>query len=650
MPPLRVSLAQTLSVVTAIVIFCLTDQVARAQQVNPATETGVPPYGTFFDGSFDNVQLPSGNLHIEIPIFSVRERGRTFNFKYIYDPPSFQKVWVPTPTQQNKNAGYYTVSQVMDDSGWRLSHPFRWTSSYVQVTTTCPTTGLKYTYSDKFYLEDPDGTKHQFALYEEGNGTQSACYGQTLSGPALDGSGIVWNLQTNIATEKDGTQINLSTGTITDANGNEASLSADMLGRNIITTTNGSGTTTWTYVDSNGNSHSYQVQLASYNIQTNFCSKVYTCYEYSGTMSLPTKLTLPDNTTYQFSYENDSLGQLQEIVLPTGGSITYEDTSISTTQPDTGTHPTYVYKAAVSSRTLSTGTVNYPWTYSGITGANVAAVTVTDPLGNQQVHEFSPVTVNNVSSASPVETSVSYYQGTTSGKLLRTVARAWAGEEYLPVSSLATIVNLRTTSVTTTLDNGQENQVQTDYETFTFDGQTFTRMNPTEVREYDYGNGAPGPLLRRTDYTYLHTNNQTYVNLNIVDRITSTTTYNGSGTLLAQTQSEFDNYTQGIASTNSVQHSSSYGSAYTTRGNLTAVEKWRNTDGSWLTTRHQYNDVGDAVATTDPNGNTTQYSYSDSWGNSTCAPTGGSANAFVTKITNALNQTSLTMSALSNRF
>src|SRR3989454_12258669 len=62
---------------------------------------------------------------------------------------------------------------------------------------------------------------------------------------------------------------------------------------------------------------------------------------------------------------------------------------------------------------------------------------------------------------------------------------------------------------TTTLNDGQVSKVETDFETFqnTFLNSPFTntRLNVTERREFAYGAGTPGPLVRRTDNTYLHT-------------------------------------------------------------------------------------------------------------------------------------------------
>ncbi|MBZ5554968.1 MAG: hypothetical protein LAO21_19810, partial [Acidobacteriia bacterium] len=73
------------------------------------------------------------------------------------------------------------------------------------------------------------------------------------------------------------------------------------------------------------------------------------------------------------------------------------------------------------------------------------------------------------------------------------------------------------------------------------------------------------------------------------------------------------------------------GTSYTTRGNVTSVQRWLN--GTWLTTSHQYDDAGNVVQTTDPRGFSTTFSYADSWGNSSCAPSLGKAAAYLTTLT-----------------
>ncbi len=262
---------------------------------------------------------------------------------------------------------------------------------------------------------------------------------------------------------------------------------------------------------------------------------------------------------------------------------------------------------------------------------------LTDPLGNLETHSFGYVCLGSEGcTTSLYETGVTYAGPT--GNVLRTVSKTYTSE-LDPVRHIP--VNVRVISETTTLDNGQSKTSQTDYETFTYTCGTIAcppgmRLNPTEVREYDFG----GALLRRTDYSYLHTNNQTYINLNIVDKPTTIIVYDGSGNKVAETINEYDNYShtnQPMLASGAIQHSSSFGTSYTARGNVTAVEHWRSTDNTFLTSTNQYDDAGNPLSSIDPKGNKTSLDYTDSWGNTTCAPS-GAGKAYVTKVTNALSQ------------
>jgi len=634
---------------TLLVVFALP---ASGQQVNPGTDTGLPMYGSFQAGNPDVVSFQSLALHVAVPITSVRERGRSFSWSMLFDSPGWEVQWIPQPTQQDPANGQYSVQKVQNTGAlgggdWIVANPFSWNLGYTSATGTCPGINEKYSYFSQFYIQDPEGTKHQLQLrLEEGDPYQ--CYGNTLSSQATDGSGIAVTIANSnpptvvSATQKDGTQV-MGVNSWMDANGNMASSVADMLNRNVVSSTQSGKTLTLGVMNSNGVIESYTVQYTTFNIQTALCGinlSKYTCTEYSGTVNEVTKITLPTGLSYQFSYQNNSMLQLTQITLPTGGTISYTYNpnpsllAICTAQQNGTRTPSYDCKIPIASRTVFDGTGNNQWVYSG-TADHGGTTTVTDPAGNQQVHTFSYIGAPGTLSASPVETAVSYYQGSsTSGKLLKTVTRNWIGTGFIgdaQIGSTAYLGYLRVSSETTTLDNNQQSQIQTDF------GDTSLTMNPTEKREYAFGSGAPGALIRRTDYSYLHTNNQTYLNLGILDRVTSVVTYDGSGNLIAQNQNEYDNYTQGIQGTSAVQHSSSFGSAYTTRGNVTATERWRNTDGTWLTTRNQYNDVGDIISTTDPNTNTTSYSYADQWANSSCAPPGAGL-AYVTQITNAANE------------
>jgi YD repeat-containing protein len=78
-----------------------------------------------------------------------------------------------------------------------------------------------------------------------------------------------------------------------------------------------------------------------------------------------------------------------------------------------------------------------------------------------------------------------------------------------------------------------------------------------------------------------------------------------------------------------------YSTANIVRGNATKVKKWRNTDGAFLTTTYNYDDLGNIRSISDPLGHATTWSYSDNWSGSSCLPSSNS-KAYVTQVTNHL--------------
>jgi hypothetical protein len=133
-------------------------------------------------------------------------------------------------------------------------------------------------------------------------------------------------------------------------------------------------------------------------------------------------------------------------------------------------------------------------------------------------------------------------------------------------------------------------------------GSGYTYGNLLEKQEYAYGSGAPGPLLRKTDYTYLAFNNSQYLALNILDRVASVTVYDGSGNQVSQTTYGYDE-TSPVASGISTNHLSL--PAGTLRGNQTSVCRWLNTTGGTLCTHTTFYDTGMPYQVTDPRNNVT---------------------------------------------
>jgi hypothetical protein len=253
---------------------------------------------------------------------------------------------------------------------------------------------------------------------------------------------------------------------------------------------------------------------------------------------------------------------------------------------------------------LTRQTPDGTWTYVRSFGANLqSTTTITDPASNQSVIQF--VTGLGLT----YEQQRLVYQGSILGNLLETVTTCYDGNTTNCVGASVTFpVTQR--AITTQLGTATSEHI------YLYDGYG----NPKETDDYDWGSGAVGPLLKKTLYTYAP-----------LDKIKSfsqtTTVQNGSGTQIAQTTYNYDNYTvHPLKTTSGVpQHTNPPGGS---RGNLTSVQQWVNTTGTQLTTRStQYYDTGMVYIANDANNNPTTYSYSSSFG-----------SAYPTLISNALSQ------------
>ena len=349
---------------------------------------------------------------------------------------------------------------------------------------------------------------------------------------------------------------------------------------------------------------------------------------------------MPNGRSYTFSY--DAYGCLTNLTFPTGASVAY-------TWANYGVQfQMYRY---LTSRTLTVNGVNSSWTFSRVPGNSGCPtgypgcdiVTATDPLQNQSV--YAVFQGQNL--------SAKIYSGTASGTPLRQYTinyTAFSDNSMLPVR------------VTTQLENGLVRKTEYVYDSLSYpliwcpddltcenfgpSTQTITssRGNVKEIDDYDWGSGSPGPLIRKNVKTYLHDSNSAYVAPNIVDKVLTDTTYDGSGNQVAQTQYEYDNYVAGDnplqSATNAAQHDDTgHGSAFTLRGNATRVKHWRNTDGALLTTTYTYDILGNIRALKDPLSHTTSYDYTDSLANTFCPPAAGkTGQAWVSTVTNPLGQ------------
>jgi RHS repeat-associated protein len=592
------------TVCKALILFFLTQSialrcaVAQDQDYGNQDNIGFPENGAFDGDSFASAQLNNHNLHIEIPLWTMPGRGVSVTEKFVYD----NKGWYFKTTCDHMGI-CHDVVQAPRRIGLSLITPF--SDDYVSsknVYQEC-TPGIKQLTLTSRMVHESDGTRHH-QLPDPAISGGNTCWGDSGSTPySDDGSGFV-NGQ-----RKDGTTL------ASDTNGNYLTEWVDTLGRTIPT--DGS------YYDSSGTLRAVSVTNTTITTNTALCiySNADVCSESTLTHSVPQLITLPNGLSYTISYTpagsstTNPYGEPASITLPTGGQVSF-----------TWSDPPDVAGRDIASRTFTANGNSYTWSY---------ALGILDPAGNLTAFGCAYLKPgyrdwsDGAQATNPpcYINQVNYYQGTST--LLKTVQTDY--------DTTGAVLPIRET--TTWVPQNLVTKTETDYDTLAIWSGNFTWKNPMEKREYAYGTGAPGGLVRRTDFNYLHLTNSTYRNLNIADRPTSKIVYDGLNNIKAQTTYTYDGGT--LASTSGTpapNHDyTNFGSTYTTRGNLTQTSEGLlvGSTWTWLNTTHTYDDLGNRLSTKDPNLNQTSFSYIDTWADSNCT-LGANTSAYLTSTTDPL--------------
>ena len=598
-------MARPLRYLFLMILLALSSQIASAQ-----VTTGTPPFGSFGGGP-DVINLANLNSHIAIPVRNKAGRGLNFTYDLSYD----SSVWYPIGSSGSQSW------QPVGNWGWRgaTEAATGYTSaSSTNVTCyqcnpyTCWTATGEVIVSNWAY-HDAWGVPHPFS--GEADLYTGAC--PNMPGPstgftstATDGSGYTLtvavsgsNISSAIVTGSDGKVLNgpynssSGAGSGTDRNGNQITVSSngvftDTLGTTALTVA-GSGTPisplTFTYVAPSGVNAAFTMNYSAYNVKTNFGCSGINEYPANG-VSLVSSITLPDNSSYSFTYEQTPgfsgyvTGRLASVTLPTGGTISY-----SYSGGNNG-----ITCADGTTATLTRTTPDGAWTYAHTESGTAWTTTVTDPQNNQTAIQFQGI----------YETQRQVYQGSTSGTLLQTVNTCYNGSA---IPCTTTAVTLPITQKTVIPQFGSTGLQCKHFYSYSNYGVL------TEADDYDYGSGAPGALLKKTLITYA-----SLVNINAFQQ--QITVQNGSGTTVAQTQYNYDETTPATSS-GTPQHVSVSGS----RGNLTSVISYSVPGGAHLTKTFTYYDTGNVETFTDVNGGQTTYTY------------GACGNSFPTSISEPLS-------------
>lgn len=571
---------------------------------------GLLPFGSFSGGPFDIVNNANLNVHFEIPILNKAGRGLPFNYPDRYE----STIW-----QNNGGSAWSPVT----NWGWP-NGPFEPSMGFVYFSTTqgsCNVGGTNYFYNIYSFwnYKQPSSpgyiTPFSFTLSDASVGTP--CTGTppySTTATATDGSGV-----TISATAQPSATIYFRSGntltpplnwagnpgTLTDTNANQitatapsSSIITDTLGTTAITAA-GQGTPsspiTVQYTNAAGTTSTFTVDYTAYTVQTNFGCPGITDYPPTS-VNLVSSITLPDNTSYNFTYEvtpGDNhtphyvTGRMASLTLPTGGTISYNYTG--------GNNG--IICADGTAAGLTRTTPDGAWTYTRSGSDPAWSTTMTDPQGNQTVLNFQ----------GPYETERQVYKGTSgTGTLLDTVYTCYNGAAY-PCNSTTLTLPFAQVTKTNSWASGQTSQIVTSYNTYGL---------PTEVDEYGYGSGVVGSLVRKTVTSYASLGN------NINDHPASVSVY-AAGASNPTSQTSFT-YDQGSVTTTSgtPQHISVSGA----RGNTTTTT-YSVTSSSTISTTATYFDTGMEKTRTDSNANQFTYGY----GSASCG------NSFATSISMPLS-------------
>jgi RHS repeat-associated protein len=609
--------------------------------------TGTPPFGSFGGGP-DIINLANVNAHLNIPVLYRPGRGTNFTYDLSYD----SSVWYPV------TSGSTTTWQPVSNWGWRGNTEV--TTGYLSYSLkslkeSCFDSYLKrtiyyyITVAQSYSYHDAWGVPHPFLATSSDGGSSSdgACTTDPWSitgGVAQDGSG--YSLTTSGTTfqslySSTGSNINppLNTGTgsgsFTDRNGNLLSVSSggvftDTQGTTALTVS-GSGTVAsslvFTYTPPNASSSKcvstntvgvacYAMNYTNYTVATNFGISGINENKSSAAVPLVTSIVLPDGSQYSFSYEPTPpvpasgtctpysgttcvTARVTKVTLPTGGSITYSYTGGNNgILPDGST--------ATLTRATPDTAGGSPWIYVHSESGTAWTTLITDPQGNQTNMDFQGI----------YETYRQVYQGSSSsGTLLWADTICYNGNGS----------NCQTTPVTLPIRQRRTNPQFGGTEIQAFHTSFYDSFgNLTEQDDYDWANGIPTTILRKTLVTFASLGNITAFRktVTVCNGTGSSPSCNNTGTVVSQTNYNYDE-TGVVAPTNqpTPQHTTVSGS----RGNLTSI----NYPVGNLKAIFTYFDTGNPQTSKDVNGGTTTFNYG------TLAATCG--NAFPTGIIEAIS-------------
>jgi RHS repeat-associated protein len=637
------------------------------------TSTPVPGAGhDYLGGVNETVNPVNGSVSVRIPVIMPPGRGITLPFFFAYDSNGVN--WL-LPNPGNGPGIWNTISTVTSQGGWSNSAPV--VTSVLETWTTQPEGAPKPTtcYATiNFEFQDAFGNRHNLDLSNNSfaSNPNGACATDTWNWPSVWFTGAVvtqggqgsilatiptsWSQSPAVTvTDGDGTVFSFpGSGTegavptsVTDRNGNTITIAnssglkyTDTAGRTVLQDSGFAVSPESVSVSGLGAAYTLDwTALSTPTFTTPITTESGTCsathFNWSSVKGI-SSATLPNGQSFSFTYD-PVYGLVNKITYPTGGYVRYVYGMNSQAEIASNLYCTMLYGVpAITDRYVSfdgthevlhqnfsySTTWNYPQDAQWV--SKQTTVTTYDLVRNtnfQTIYTYGgtpaddPPNSGPPTGTDPVERAIAYKD--TSGSLLETVSKYWYNVRLLATAE-------------TTYPNGQSSLVSYCYN---------SNEEPTETDQYNFGTtnptlpscniaGAPpgasyGSLVKKTVTTYAPSTAMTAQH--VIDKPSKVQVYDSTGTnLVAETDYTYDTPV-GTLTSGIVQHNTGCNC-----GNLTTQSKWLNTTGGSLSTNFTNDNTGQRLTMTDPVGNITHYSYTDSYSSGTPP---GPTNAYLTTLT-----------------
>jgi RHS repeat-associated protein len=372
----------------------------------------------------------------------------------------------------------------------------------------------------------------------------------------------------------------------------------------------------------------YAPTFSQANVEPPHNDLAFKSYPLGANLSAVASLAMPDGTKWAFTY--DAYGNITEMVLPTGGTISYQWQEIPL--PVCGDGEVTAVSRAVSSRTVndfSNPLSVWQYTWGPMQPDGTITNYVKDPNGNETAHVFQSPVASLPCALYEIERR-SYQGNHQSGTLLKTVDTHYLGHLNLNYN-VSFAANVVADTITTTLPGNKISKIVRQYDGYPAN-TTFQKVIDEKV--YDYGTGAAGPLLRETATSYQWQADAGYLNAGFLDLPASVIVTDSSGCKMAETDYAYDeaaypnvNYESMVGALPAGTHQA----VSTPRGNLTTTTR-KVFDHSQcspaastnLSSHTKWYDTGEPYQHIDPLGHTTALSYDLAYGGTyatqTCSP------------------------------